>query len=193
VGKSITKEEISNFSAEEFTGRIYVVDNPVDSEKAVHYLYRFKMLGFDTETRPSFKKGLLRSVSLVQLSTLDTCFLFRLNGSGFPPALVKLLSNPEVLKIGLSLRDDFLSMSRRMKFTPRGFIDLQKIVQEHGIEDISLQKIYAILFGKKISKNQRLTNWEAEELTEAQKQYAALDAWACLKIYEYLCPAKEYT
>jgi ribonuclease D len=193
VGKTITKEEISNFSAEEFTGGIHVVDNSVDSEKAVHYLSRFKMLGFDTETRPSFTKGLLRSVSLVQLSTFDTCFLFRLNGSGFSQALIGLLSNPEILKIGLSLRDDFLSMSRRMKFTPQGFIDLQKIVQKHGIEDISLQKIYAILFGKKISKNQRLTNWEAEELTEAQKKYAALDAWACLKIYKHLCPTKEYT
>ncbi|MDR0614294.1 MAG: 3'-5' exonuclease domain-containing protein 2 [Dysgonamonadaceae bacterium] len=192
MGKTITKEEISGFSAEEFTGRIYVADNPVDSEKAVHYLSRFERLGFDTETRPSFTKGLHRSVSLVQLSTFDACFLFRLTGGGFPPALINLLSNPEILKIGLSLRDDFLSMSRRMKFSPRGFVDLQQIVRNYDIEDLSLQKIYAILFGKKISKNQRLTNWEAKELTEPQKKYAALDAWACLKIYEYLCPTKKY-
>ncbi|MDR2692096.1 MAG: 3'-5' exonuclease domain-containing protein 2 [Dysgonamonadaceae bacterium] len=192
MGKTITKEEISTFSVEEFTGRIYVIDNPVDSEKAVHYLSRFKMLGFDTETRPTFTKGLRRSASLVQLSTPDTCFLFRLSGNGFPPPLIVLLSNPGILKIGLSLRDDFLSMSRRMKFAPQGFVDLQQIIRNYDIEDISLQKIYAILFNKKISKNQRLTNWEAAELTEAQKKYAALDAWACLKIYEYLCPAKKY-
>lgn len=192
MGKTITKEEISSFSVEEFTGRIYVIDNPVDSEKAVCYLSRFGMLGFDTETRPTFTKGFRRSVSLVQLSTSDTCFLFRLNGNGFPPSLISLLSNPEILKIGLSLRDDFLSMSRRMKFSPRGFVDLQQIVRNYDIEDISLQKIYAILFNRKISKSQRLTNWEAEELTEAQKKYAALDAWACLKIYEYLCSTKEY-
>jgi ribonuclease D len=186
LGISISKEEISNFSVEEFTGRIYVVDNPADSEKAVQRLSRFKMLGFDTETRPTFTKGVIRSVALVQLSTFDDCFLFRLKDDGFPPALVKLLSNPEILKIGLSLRDDFLSMRRRTRFSPQGFVDLQQIVQEHGIEDISLQKIYAILFRKKISKNQRLTNWEADELTEAQKKYAALDAWACLRIYEFL-------
>lgn len=193
MGKSITKEEISGFEVEEFPGKIHVIDNPVDSGRAVHYLSQFRMLGFDTETRPSFTRGLLRNVSLVQISTLDTCFLFRLNGSGFPPSLIKLLSDPDILKIGLSLRDDFLSMSRLLKFSPQGFVDLQKIVREHDIEDLSLQKIYAILFRKKISKNQRLTNWEAEELSEAQKKYAALDAWACLKIYEYLCPANEYT
>jgi ribonuclease D len=193
VGKSITKEEISGFEVEEFQGKIHVIDNLVDSEKAVHYLSQFKILGFDTETRPSFTRGLLRNVALVQISTFDTCFLFRLNGSGFPPSLIKLLSNPEILKIGLSLRDDFLSMSRLLKFSPKGFVDIQKIVQKHDIEDLSLQKIYAIIFRKKISKSQRLTNWEAEKLSEAQKKYAALDAWACLKIYEYLCPTKNYT
>jgi ribonuclease D len=192
VGKSITKEEISGFEVEEFPGKIYVINNPVDSEKAIHYLSRFKTLGFDTETRPSFTRGLLRKVALVQISTIDTCFLFRLNENGFPPSLISLLSNPEILKIGLSLKDDFLSMSRLLKFSPQGFVDLQKIVQKYDIEELSLQKIYAILFRKKISKSQRLTNWEAEELSEAQKKYAALDAWACLKIYEYLCPTKEY-
>jgi ribonuclease D len=193
VGKSITKEEIANFAVEEFPGQIDVIDNSADSNKAVHYLSRFKYLGFDTETRPSFRRGNLHTVSLIQISTFDTCFLFRLKGSGFPPPLIDLLSNPEILKIGLSLRDDFLSMSRLLKFSPQGFVDLQKIVQKHDIEELSLQKIYAILFRKKISKGQRLTNWEAKELSEAQKKYAALDAWACLKIYESLCLTKEYT
>jgi ribonuclease D len=191
--KTISKEEISGFSPEEFTGEIHVIDNPADVEKAVHYLSQFRMLGFDTETRPTFTKGLRRSVSLVQLSTFDACFLFRLTGSGFPPALITLLSNPDVLKIGLSLQDDFLSMYRRKKFSPRGFIDLQIIVRNYDIEDISLQKIYAILFNKRISKSQRLTNWDTVELTEAQKKYAALDAWACLKIYAHLCQANEFS
>jgi len=191
VGKSITKEEISGFDVEQFSGKIYVIDNPVDAEKAVHYLSRFEILGFDTETRPSFKRGDLHSVSLIQISTLDTCFLFRSNGNGFPSALIQLLSNPKILKIGLSLKDDFLSMSRLLKFSPQGFVDLQKLVQKYNIDDLSLQKIYAILFHKKISKSQRLTNWEAEELSEAQKKYAALDAWACLKIYESLCFTKK--
>jgi len=192
VGKSITKEEIADFDVEEFPGKIYLINNPVDARKAVRYLSQFKFLGFDTETRPSFTKGLLHSTSLIQIATFDTCFLFRLSESGFPSSLIDLLSNPEILKIGLSLKDDFMSMSRLLKFSPQGFIDLQKIVQKHDIEDLSLQKIYAILFRKKISKTQRLSNWDAEKLSEAQKKYAALDAWACLKIYEYLCLTKKY-
>jgi ribonuclease D len=190
--RSITKEEIATFITEEFRGRIYVVDTPDKVDKAVSYLSGFSNLGFDTETRPSFKKGNQNSVALIQLSTDKRCYLFRLNRIGSSSSLIHLLSDVNIRKIGLSLRDDFNSMSRRMKFTPQGFLDLQKIVSEHNIEDKSLQKIYAILFQKKISKNQQLSNWEADVLTYAQKKYAALDAWACLKIYEKLCQTNEY-
>jgi ribonuclease D len=188
VNKNITKEEIANFDNEEFKGRIYVIDNLNDSEKAVAYLSEFKRLGFDTETRPSFRKGSLNCIALLQLSTDSRCFLFRLCAIDFPDSLIRLLSNPNIQKIGLSLKDDFVSMSRRMQFAPQGFVDLQKVVKQHDIEVFSLQKIYALLFRKKISKNQRLSNWEADVLSEPQKKYAALDAWACLKIYEKLCP-----
>jgi len=190
---SITKEEIAAFDTEEFAGRIFVIDTPDKADHAVNYLLRFNNLGFDTETRPSFRKGNINSAALIQLATDECCYLFRLNRIGFLPSLIQLLSNSNIRKIGLSLRDDFTTMSRRMKFTPQGFIDLQKMVSEYNISDISLQKIYAILFQKKISKNQRLSNWEANELTEAQKKYAALDAWACLKIYEKLCHTNAFT
>ena len=183
---SITKETISTLKPETFKGRITVVQTLSKAEKAVKYLSKFPMIGFDTETRPSYKKGSYYSVSLIQLSTKNTCFLFRLNIIGFPQCLADLLSNPDIKKIGLSLRDDFAAINRRQKFTPNGFVDLQKIVPEYGITDISLQKIYALLFNKKISKNQRLTNWDADVLTAPQKKYAALDAWACLKIYNEL-------
>jgi len=180
---SITKEAISTLDPETFAGRIIVIQSLSEAGKAIEYLSSHFMIGFDTETRPSYKKGLYYSVSLIQLSTEDTCFLFRLNIIGFPQCLADLLSNPDVKKIGLSLRDDFAAINRRQEFTPDGFVDLQKIVHEYGITDISLQKVYAILFNKRISKNQRLTNWEADVLTDSQKKYAALDAWACLKIY----------
>ena len=185
--RSITKEEIATFDTEEFNGSIFVVDAPDKVEQAVNYLSRFSNLGFDTETRPSFKKGNVNSAALIQLATDERCYLFRVNQIGFSSPLVRLLSNSDTLKIGLSLHDDFSTMGRRMKFTPQGFIDLQKMVLEHNISDLGLQKIYAILFQKKISKSQQLSNWEANELTEAQKKYAALDAWACLRIYEKLC------
>ena len=186
VEKTIGKEELSGLKVEEFRGRVFVADTILKAEEAVDCLSSFRELGFDTETRPSYKKGCLFKVALIQLSTGDTCFLFRLNKIGFPDCLVRLLSDPGICKIGLSLRDDFLSMSRRKKFSPQGFLDLQTIVQQYGIKDQSLQKVYAILFEKRISKGQRLTNWEAEILTEAQMKYAALDAWACLKVYEKL-------
>jgi len=183
---SITKETISTLEQETFEGRIVVVQSLTEAKKAVKFLSGHSLIGFDTETRPTFKKGVHYDIALIQLSTEDTCFLFRLNMIGFPQCLIDLLSNPKVRKVGLSLRDDFLSISRKQVFTPDGFIDLQKMVHGYGITDISLQKIYAILFHKKISKRQQLTNWEADVLTDSQKKYAALDAWACLRIYNKL-------
>ena len=184
--RSITKEAISELPIEEFTGRIIVIDTLGAAEKAVAYLSEFPAVGFDTETRPSFRKGQYFKISLMQISTDDTCFLFRLNRIGIPETLKRFLADEKVLKIGLSLRDDFGAMRKRSDIQPDNFLDLQKYVGQFGIEDMSLQKIYAILFKKKISKGQRLSNWEADVLNEAQKKYAALDAWACLKIYNHL-------
>lgn len=183
---SIAKEAISQLPVEEFKGRIIVIDTLKDAEKAVSYLSEFQMVGFDTETRPSFRKGLRFKISLMQISTDDTCFLFRLNRINMPKTLERFLANEKVQKIGLSLRDDFGAMRKRTNIQPANFLDLQEFVGQFGIEDASLQKIYAILFNKKISKGQRLSNWEADVLTDSQKKYAALDAWACLKIYNQL-------
>ena len=122
----------------------------------------------------------------MQISTDEACFLFRLNRIGIPQSLKDFLVNDNILKIGLSLRDDFGAIRKRTDIKPANFLDLQNFVGQFGIEDASLQKIYAILFDKKISKGQRLSNWEADVLTEQQKKYAALDAWACLRIYNQL-------
>lgn len=184
--QTITKDQLSELPVEEYTNRIIVVDTEKDVEKAVNYLLNFKRVGFDTETRPSFKKGQNYKVALMQLATEEVCFLIRLNKVGIPPVLDEFLMCDTTLKIGLSLRDDFGAMRKRTDIEPANFIDLQNFVAKYDIKETSLQKIYAILFGKKISKGQRLTNWEAETLTEAQQKYAALDAWACLKIYNLL-------
>lgn len=142
------------------------------------------ILGFDTETKPSFKKGMAHSVALLQVSTHDTCFLFRLNRIGLTDSIVSLLEDQRITKIGLSLKDDLRMLCKKRDFTPGTFVELQEEVKDIGIEDNSLQKIYANLFGEKISKGQQLSNWEAEILNEAQQRYAATDAWACIKIYE---------
>jgi ribonuclease D len=176
---------------EEFKGRVIVVDTKKDTGRAVEYLSQFERIGFDTETRPSFKKGQRFKIALMQIATEDVCFLFRLNRIGIPKVLEEFLSDDAVQKIGLSLRDDFGAIKKRTDIEPHNFIDLQNYVGQFGIEDASLQKIYAILFNKKISKGQRLTNWEADVLSESQKKYAALDAWACLKIYNKLIQDNE--
>ena len=170
-----------------FPGRIFVVYTESDAEKAVAYLKDQRIVGVDTETRPSFKRGTTHKVALLQISTQDTCFLFRLNRIGMPDSLQEFLMS-DTLKIGLSLKDDFNSLRKRQDMRPdRGnWIELQEYVGKFGIEDRSLQKIYANLFGEKISKNQRLSNWEADVLSEGQKLYAATDAWACVEIYNCL-------
>lgn len=184
--KSITKDEIAILPVETFQGRIIVIQSLPEAEKATRFLSGFDLLGFDTETKPNFKKGSSNKVALIQISTEDTCFLFRVNFIGIPGCVMQLLTNNRIKKIGLSLRDDFSALRRRIPLEPGGFLDLQNYVGKFGIEDVSLQKIYAILFNKKISKGQRLTNWEADILSDAQKKYASLDAWACLKIYNLL-------
>ena len=170
-----------------FPGRIFVIYTESDAEKAVAYLKDQRIVGVDTETRPSFKRGTTHKVALLQISTQDTCFLFRLNRIGMPDSLQEFLMS-DTLKIGLSLKDDFNLLRKRQDMHPdRGnWIELQEYVGKFGIEDRSLQKIYANLFGEKISKNQRLSNWEADVLSEGQKLYAATDAWACVEIYNCL-------
>ena len=154
----ISKETIATLPVESFPGKIVVVDTDGMVNKAITELQQESIIGFDTETRPTFKKGRSNHVALVQLSTHDTCYLFRINRIGFAPALKQLLENEKYLKVGISLKDDFCMLNRlnNEEFTPRNFIELQKVVKKFGIEDQSLQKIYGIVVGKKISKGQRL-------------------------------------
>lgn len=183
---SIEKTELALLPPAQFEGTIVVVQGEKEARKAVAALMKEKVLGFDTETRPSFAKGKSNAVCLVQLSTKQTCFLFRLKDNNCLPLLKPLFEEESILKIGLSLKDDFHAIRKQMEFEPAGFLDLQPYVKDFGIEDNSLSKIYAIIFNMRISKAQRLTNWEADFLTEKQKHYAALDAWAALRIYEEL-------
>jgi ribonuclease D len=189
----ITKEEVNLLPVVLFEGKITLVDDLSKIDPAIEELRRSLVVGLDTETKPSFTRGTHHKVSLVQISTLDHCFLFRLNKTNFPPALADFLSDEKVRKIGLSLRDDFSGLNKHQVFKPANFVDIQTIAQSYGIMELSLQKIYAILFGKKISKSQRLSNWESPELTEQQQRYAATDAWASLQIYLQLMNENKLT
>ncbi len=183
---AITKEQLATLPTVGFSGTITVIDDPARVAEAVALLRTKKTVGFDTETKPTFKKGMTNKVSLIQFSTEDHSFLFRLNKIGFPEELKELMECEDVVKVGLSLKDDFHVLNRVGAFEPGNFIDLQELVKKFHISDLSLQKIYGILFGGRISKSQRLTNWEAPELTPSQQAYASIDAWACLRIYSLL-------
>lgn len=180
------KAKIASLPCVLFDGRIVVVVSESEAAKAVDYLLSQDVLGIDTETRPSFRRGTNYKVSLLQVSSREVCFLFRLNHIKMCDPVKRLLEDEGVLKVGLSLHDDIAALKKLREFKPGNFFDLQKHVNEIGIEDLSLQKIYANLFGQKISKAQRLTNWEADILSDKQKGYAATDAWSCIKIYEEL-------
>ncbi len=183
---SISKEELSKLPTMVYPAAVTVVEDAGTARTALRALNREQIVGFDTETRPTFRKGQTHNVALLQLSTHERCFLFRLNKIGMSAELREFLENPDITKIGLSVHDDFNALHRSCEVNCQGFVDLQNYVKPFGISDISLQKIYAIIFGERISKSQRLTNWEAETLSPGQQAYAALDAWACLKIYDHL-------
>ena len=178
------KQQIANLPKEEFRGRIFTITTERDAEKAVNYLMSQPILGFDSETRPTFKRNVSHQVALLQVATYDTCFLFRLNQLGLPNSIVRLLEDTNITKVALSWKDDTHMLQLRRKYKSGKFIDIQDEVGRIGIEDHSLQKIYANLFGKMISKRQQLSNWETDILSDAQKVYAALDAWACIHIYD---------
>jgi hypothetical protein len=167
-----------------FGGRIIVVQSESEANRAVAYLRTQKIVGIDTETRPSFRRGQQHKVALIQIATTDICFLFRLNYMGFPESLVNLLEDAQIAKVGLSLKDDTHQLTQRHPgFTPKHFIDLQQMASQMGIEDMSLAKLFANFFRQRISKNAQLSNWEADALDEKQRIYAATDASACLLLY----------
>ncbi len=183
---SIDKAVVATLPIITYQGTPVVVDTLDKAADAVGRIKNETIVGFDTETRPTFNKGQRHNVALMQISTDSVCYLFRINKIGLISPLLDILTSPHITKIGLSLKDDFMMLHRLAEFTPQAFIDLQSYVGQFHIIDSSLQKIFAILFGQKISKGQRLTNWEADILSPAQQQYAALDARACQLIYDYL-------
>lgn len=190
--KKTDKAFISDLPRFIYEGSIVVVQGEAVAERAVRMLRGFDLLGIDTETRPSFQKGVNHKVALLQIACEEVCFLFRLNEMGFVSCLCELLSDACILKVGLSLKDDFhMLWGRNPRFQPAGFVEIQTIAAEMGIEDMSLQKLYANVFHRRISKSMRLSNWEAEVLSEAQRTYAATDAFSCIQLYKELVRLQE--
>ncbi|MCI5680848.1 MAG: 3'-5' exonuclease domain-containing protein 2 [Paludibacteraceae bacterium] len=182
----ISKDLVQWMPVARFEGEVIIVDTPQKVHEAVAYLNSQQVLGVDTEARPSFTRGVHYPTALVQIATEQRCYLFRLTHIGMPQELADVFANPNICKVGLAFRDDINGLRRRRDFEPANCIDLQSIVGKYGILDLGLQKMFAICFGKKISKAQQLTNWENDILTPEQAQYASTDAWATLLIYKDL-------
>ena len=179
----IDKTTIQTLPLTSFEGEVIIVDTPDKVPEAVDYLGRFVVLGVDTEARPSFKRGVHYPTALVQVATQERCYLFRLTHVGMPKELASIFADPNICKVGLAFKDDLNGLRRRRDFKPANCVDLQSMVCKYGIMELGLQKIFAIIFGKKISKTQQLTNWENSYLTPEQARYASTDAWATLSIY----------
>jgi len=184
--ESVTGDDLNLLEYRNFEGQIYVIDTIDKFYEALPSLRRHRILGFDTETKPSFKKGKTHVVSLLQLSSEHEAFLFRLSMIGLPAELVEILSDHSVIKTGAAIHDDIKLLQVRRKFLPGGFVELQTLVGKYGIKDLGLKKLAAIVLGFKISKRQQVTNWDASALTDLQILYAATDAWICYEIYQTL-------
>ena len=191
---SISPEEIGELSLAVFPGEISVIDAVDDSFfAAIRYLRRQTVLGFDTETRPTFTPDQhSNGTAILQLSGKNKAFLFRVQKLGIPKPLLRILASSSVLKVGAATRDDVKGLQNILGFSPRGFVDLQSMVWEYGIRDKSVKKMAAIILGVKISKAQQLSNWEAEHLSESQMKYAATDAWICREMYLKLLASEKH-
>jgi len=184
--KKIPKEVILELPFKSFEGEIKVIDNAGELSSVVSYLKSFKVLGFDTETRPAFKKGERHKVALLQLATDEKAFLFRLNKIGLPVDIISILSDENIAKTGVAIHDDIKALQSHTNFTPKGFVELQTYVSDFGIDDNGLKKLTCNLLGFRISKKARLSNWEDEIYSDEQKKYAATDAWVSFEIYNKL-------
>ncbi len=182
----ISKEEVNNLRVQAYNGKITVIENPKDVKACIREIKKYSVLGFDTESRPSFRKNQHFEVSLIQISTEKDAYLFRINHTGFHKSLIDLFEDPSIIKVGVSIHDDIKRLKPLKDFQARGFMELQKFTDEFGIESNSLRKLSAIILGFRISKSQQLSNWEAKKLSEAQCIYAATDAWVSLEIYNKL-------
>ena len=186
MDNSISKEAIEELPLGQFSGVITVIEQASDVSGIVEQLQKESCLGFDTETKPSFKKGESNKIALLQISTEQEAFIFRLNKTGMHPAIVQLLENKSILKIGVGIRDDLRGLNKLVRFKPRGFVELQDMVKAFDIDVFSLKGLAALVLNVRVSKRQRLSNWEAAELTPAQIDYAATDAWIALRIFNEL-------
>ncbi len=184
---SITKDELNELPLGQFEGEIFLIDHPDQVDEAVDFLEDQQIIGFDTETKPAFRKGQFNPVALLQLSTPHQAFLFRLNKIGFPDSLRNLLEKENLVKVGAAVHDDLKGLRKLTdSFYPLSFFDLNDELKKVGFHNVGVRNLCGMVLKIRISKSEQVSNWEAETLTEKQQRYAATDAWACLEVFKVL-------
>lgn len=184
--ETISNEEVNSLELGQFDGEIVLAHSKKEVQSVLEEIWKEEVIGFDTETKPSFQKGVKNSVSLVQLATPEKAYLIRLNHSGLTRDLRDLLATPKITKVGIALRDDLKDLQDLSSFDPDGFVELNKLVKQIGIQSNGLRKLVAIILGFRVSKSAQTSNWENEILSEKQQRYAATDAWVCIEMYQHL-------
>ncbi len=183
---SITKDEVMGRPLQSYEGKVVIAADRESTERAVAEINQFDVVGFDTEAKPTFQKGQIRNISLIQVATDEKVYLLRTNHVGVIDSLHHFLENPKIIKVGIGLTDDFNLLDRLRRFEPDGFLDLNDTFQELGAENIGARNLAAMVLDIRISKSAQTSNWESEQLTQKQIRYAATDAWICLEIHKKL-------
>lgn len=181
--KHITKTEINELPMQQYDGPIHLCNTADEAEAAAQKLLQEKLLGFDTETRPAFRKGESYDPSLLQLATESEVYLFQIQQCELTPSLLQVLASPDIIKAGVAIDRDVSELKEMAYFEPAGFVELATSAKEARIKNLGLRGLTAILFGFRISKKEQVSNWARKELTESQQTYAATDAWLGRKIY----------
>lgn len=184
--KSITKAELMELPLSGYKGKVVIANTKESIQQAMDEINQFDVVGFDTEAKPTFKKGQIRRISLIQIGTPEKVYLLRILHSGLLPCIVDFMENPNVTKVGIGLEDDFNLLNNLQPFDQQGFLDLNKKFADIGAENVGARNLAGMIMGIRISKSAQTSNWEVEQLTEKQIRYAATDAWICLEIYNKL-------
>lgn len=169
-----------------FPGKIHLICSDEEISRTARDLDSATVLGFDTETRPSYRKGQLYKVALLQLSTNTDAFLFRIHRITEFELLIRLFENPKIVKTGIAIRDDIKALQKVFKFRPQNFVEIQTLAKTKELNKFGLKGLAADVLHGFVDKKAKMTNWESKDLTDKQLMYAATDAWIGLKLYEKL-------
>lgn len=184
--KRITKTEINELPLFKYEGKTVIAATEQQIDRAIFEIEKHDLVGFDTESKPAFRKGQFNHVALIQIAVPDMVYLLRIHHAGISKTLKRFLENENIIKVGIALDDDLIALNKRRRFHPNGFVDLNELAPSLGIENIGARNLSALVLNSRISKNQQISNWENPSLTVPQIKYAATDAWICLEIYNKL-------